>query len=274
MTSPPNTQPPRQIIIAATCYADATRAIPMAAGLARWAKADLHGILVEQDVTLTATGMFTTCLITPAGAQVAAPTTKQMRRLLAADARDFEAELAKLAGASLRRWTFERLKGDLMVQMRAAAEQGDILLVGHHGFYRHHGAVILIHNPGQNQGQAQHRAFDIATQLGRNQNAPLFIWAAAPDPEQRHFASVELEAMLRRADLPGSVARVFGSATEILEQINRSSAVAVIIDTQSGPFRSDADMNHLLDVGRCPLVITGSADAPMSMEHPKPGQNT
>ena len=260
MTSPTDTTLPRQIIVAARCYADATPAIPMAAGLARWAGADLHGILVEQDVALAVAGMFTARLVTPAGAQVTAPTLPQMRRLLAADARIFEAELGKLA--SLSRWTFERLQGDLMARMRAAAKPGDILFVGHHGFYRHLGAVILVHSPGQ----AQLQAFDIAAELARSQNAPLFICAAAPGPEQRHLASVELKALLRRADLPGSIAHVFGSTAEILDRINRSSAAAVIIDRQVGPFKRDADMGLLLDVARCPLVIVGSADDPLSVE--------
>lgn len=264
MTSQPKTPPPNQIIIAASCYADATAVIPMAAGLARWAGADLHGILVEQNMVLTTEGMFTTRLITPTGAQIAAPTIAQMRRLLAADARVFEAELAKMA--SLRRWTFERLQGDLMARTRAAAKPGDILLIGHYGFYRHLGSVILIHNPGQ----AQRRAFDIATELARSQNAPLFICAAATDPEQRHLSSIELETMTRRADLPETIAHVFGSAAEILERINRSSTVAVIIDTQAGPFKSNADMGLLLDVARCPLVIVSSADAPLPKDRLKP----
>ncbi len=269
MTSQPETPPPNQIIIAASCYADATAVISMAAMLARWAGADLHGILVEQNMVPATERMFTTRLITPAGAQIAVPTIAQMRRLLAADARIFEAELAKMA--SLSRWTFERLQGDLMARTRAAAKPGDILLVGHHGFhrhlfYRHLGSVILIHNPGQ----AQHRAFDIATELARSQNAPLFICAAATDPEQRHLASIELEAMTRRADLPETIAHVFGSAAEILERINRSSAVAVIIDTQVGPFKSNADMGLLLDVARCPLVIVSSADAPLPNDRLKP----
>ncbi len=254
MTSQTNTPPPHRIIVAASCYADATHAIPMAAGLAQWAGADLHGILVEQNLTPAAAGMFRACLITPAGAQVAAPTISQMRRLLAADSRNFEAELARLASANLRGWTFECLQGDLMVRMRAVAREDDILFVGHQGFYRHLGAVILIHSPGQ----ARNRAFDIATELARNQNAPLSIWAAATNPEQRHLASVELDAMLHHADLPGSVARIFRSGAEILERINRTSAVAVIIDARSGPFRSDADKSLLLDVARCSLVIVGS----------------
>ena len=254
MTLPTDTPPPRRIIVAASCYADAVRAIPMAAGLAQWAGSDLHGILVEQDEALMTVGMFSAHLITSTGAQVAAPTLPQMRRSLTFDARIFEAELAKLSRANQRGWTFERLQGDLMVRMRAVAREDDILFVGHQGFYRNLGAIILIHSPGQ----ARNQAFDIATELARNQNAPLSIWAAATDPEQRHLASVELDTMLRRADLPGSVARVFRSGAEILERINRSSAVAVIIDARSGPFRSDADKNLLLDVARCSLVIVGS----------------
>ncbi len=267
MRSPPATSSPRRIIIAASCYADATRAIPMAAGLAQWAGTDLHGILVEQDEALTTVGMFSARLITSTGAQVAAPTLPQMRRSLASDARVFEAELAKLA--NLCRWTFERLQGDLMARMRAAAKPGDILLVGHHGFYRHLGAVMLIHSPGQ----AQHRAFDIASELARSQNAPIFICAAIPDRKQRRLVSAELDAMLRRANIPGSIAHIFDSNVEILDRINRSSAVAVIIDAQAGPFKSDADMRLLLDVARCPLVIVSSEDQPMSLGHHNPGQD-
>jgi len=268
MTSPPETPPPRQVIIAARCYADATHAIALAARLARWAGADLHGILVEHNAALTTVGMFSASQITPAGAQVAVPTMAQMRRLLATDARAFEAELAKLA--SLSRWTFERLQGDLMARMRAAARPGDILLVGHHGFYRHFGAVILVHSPGQ----ASHRAFDIATELARSQNAPLFICAAQPDAELRHTTSVELETMLRRADIPGSMVRVFGSNVEILDRINRSSAVAVITDIQAGPFHGDTDMSLLLDVARCPLVIVGSTGEPMLIDHQNSGMDS
>ena len=262
MTSPHDPPPPRQIIIAASCYADATCAIPMAAGLARWAGADLHGILVEQDEALTTVGMFSARLITPAGAKIAAPTLPQMRRSLSSDARTFEAELARLSRANQRHWTFERLQGDLVTRMRAAVENADILFVGHQRFYRHPGAVILIHSPGQ----VPHRTFDIANELARHQNTSLFICATATNPEQRHLASVELEDMLRNIDLAGSAARVFGSTAEILDWINRSSAVAVVIDTQAGPFHSDADMGLLLDVARCPLVVVGSAGDPLSMD--------
>jgi len=234
----------------------------MAAGLARWAGTDLHGILVEQDEALTTVGMFSARLITSTGAQIAAPTLPQMRRSLASDARNFEAELARLSRANQRGWTFERLQGNLMARMRAAVEKADILFVGHQGFYRHIGAVILIHRPGRGRD----RTFDIANELARNQNAPLFIYATATDPEQRQLASVEMEAMLHRVDLPGSAARVFGSTGEMLHRINRSSAAAVVIDTKAGPFHSDADMNLLIDVARCPLVVVGSTGDPMTKE--------
>lgn len=270
MTSPPAISSPRQIVIAASCYADATRAMPMAAGLARWAGSDLHGILVEQDAALTTVGMFSARLITSTGAQVAAPTLPQMRRSLASDARIFEAELARLSRANQRGWTFERMQGDLMARMRAAVDKADILFVGHQGFYRHRGAVILLRSPGQ----AQHRTFDIAIELARNQKVPLFICATAPDPEQHHLASVELKAMLQGADIPGSIAHVFASSTDLLERINRASAVAVVVDTQASLFRSDADMGLLFDVARCPLVIVGSGGNSRSNDHPDSGPGT
>lgn len=267
MTSPHDTPPQRQIIIAANCYADAICAIPMAAGLARWAGADLHGILVEQNEALTTVGMFSARLITSTGAQIAAPTLPQMRRSLASDARTFKAELARLSRANQRDWTFERLQGDLIARLRAAVEKADILLVGHQRFYRHPGAVILIHGPDW----AQPRAFDIATKLARDQNAPLFICAAPTDPTQRHRISDELETMLQRADIPGSIAHVFASPTELLERINRASAVAVVVDTQASFFRSNLDMGLLLDVARCPLVFVNSGDDPPSRDRPEPG---
>lgn len=270
MTSSHDTPAPRQIIIAASCYADATRAIPMAAGLARRTGADLHGILVEQDEALTTVGMFSAGLITFTGVQLAAPTLPQMRRSLASDARRFEMELARLSQANKRGWTFERLQGDLMARMRAAVEKAEILFVGHQGFYRHPGAVILIQSPGQ----AQHRTFDIATELARKQNAPLFICATATGAQQRHLASAEQEDMLRRANLPGSGACIFDSTGEILDRINRSCAVAVVIDTKADPFHSDADMGLLLDVARCPLVIVGSGGDPLPMDVHKPGSHS
>jgi len=269
MTSSPDT-PPRQIIVAASCSADATRAIPLAAGLARWAGADLHGILVEQEQAVTITGMATARLITRTGAQVTAPTVSHMRRLLTSDARVFETELAKLARANLRNWTFERLKGDLVARMRAATAQSDILFVGYQGFNRHLSAVILIHSPGQ----SQRGAFNVATELARDQNARLFIFAAATDEEQRHLASVELQAMSRQTDLAETTTHVFASTAEILNRINRSSAVAVIINIQTGPFQSDADISLLLDVARCPLVIVGSVGERMSPDHQKAAPDT
>jgi hypothetical protein len=255
-TPAPGTPTLHRIIIAASCYADATCAIPMAAGLAQWAGTDLHGILVEQVEALAMVGMFSARLITPTGAQVAAPTLPQMRRSLAADARNFKAELARLSRANQRGWTFERLQGDFMARLRATVEKADVLFVGHQAFYRHLGAVILIHSPRQ----TQRRTFDIASELARSQNAPLFVCATATGPEQRHLASVELETMLHGGDISGSIAHVFASPAELLDRINRASAVAVVVDTQASLFRSDADMGLLLDVARCPLVIVGSGD--------------
>ena len=264
MTSSHVTPPPPRIIIAACCYADATRAMPMAAGLARWVGTDLHGILVEQDEALTTVGMFSARLITSTGAQVAAPTVVQMRRSVASDARTFQAELARLSRANQRGWTFEHLQGDLMARMRAAVEQADILFVGHQGFYRHPGAVILIHG----SDRAQPRAFVIATKLARDLTAPLLICATPTDPNQRHRVAAELEIMLQDADIPGSAAHVFASPAELLQRVNRVSAVAVVVDTQASFFQSDVDMGHLLDVARCPLVIVNSGDAPLPKARP------
>lgn len=255
MTSPPDTAPLRQIIIGVSCYADATRALPMAAIVARWVGADLRGILVEADVLFTNAGAPTARLVTPGGMARASPTVPEQRRFLAADAHAFQAELAKRAEAILRAWTFEQRSGDIITQLRRLATHDDIVMIGHHGFYRQHGAVILIHCPGQTP-QLTH---EIAAELARDLKSALFICAVSSDPEQQRLTSMELEALLQTFSIPGSFAQVFGSTAAMLDRINRTSTAVVIVDIENGPFRTDSDLVMLRDVARCPIVVVGSS---------------
>jgi hypothetical protein len=247
--------PSPRIIVAAHSFADAKRAIAMAAALAKWAGADLHGILAAHALEFPGA---TLRLITTRGAVLPSPSQGQMRQYLAADARAFEAELATQALAALRQWSFEHITGDVLQQIAQVESQGDILLIAQHGLYRQRGPIMLILG-----AKYTDRAIETATILAQTLRAPLHICATAASADERQTCLAALITRSQTLPVPNTVVQVFATPALMLAQINRLAATAVVVDLKSAPLRSQADLRALQDCARGPVVIVGpKPDAP------------
>ncbi|MGO4916330.1 hypothetical protein [Pseudogemmobacter sp. W21_MBD1_M6] len=243
-----------RIVIGASCYADAMRAIPLAAILASWAKSDLRGVLVEDTQTLVIAELPFSRGVTAAGTRVASVTRQQIELSLSGDARAFQTDLARRAKEGLRDWTFETLHGEVMAQTLAAADQGDIVLIGHRRLHEHIGPIAWLCDPDQ----TTRRSFDIAAALARNLQTPLAVYVVAPPQGAPDQAMATVETLVRRAGLRGSTVRAFGTTSDLLAALNRSNCSAVVVDLAAGPLRSAADLAALRDNARCSLVILGA----------------
>lgn len=247
--------PARQrIVIGASCYADAMRAIPLAAILANRAESDLRGVLVENTQTLVIAGLPFSRGVTAAGTRMASVSRQQIELCLSGDARAFQAELARRAKEGLRDWTFETLHGEVMAQTLAASDQGDIVLIGHRRLHEHIGPIALLCQPDQ----MPRRSFDIAAALAHDLQTPLVVYMVDPHQDPRSQANASIELLARRAGLPATTVRVFGATSDLLAALNRGTCSAVVVDLAAGPLRSVADLGALRDNARCSLVILGA----------------
>lgn len=251
------------IIVGASCYADATPALNLAAMLAPLTKADIRGILVEEDQLLSIAQFPTSRIVSPAGERIVTPSLQQMLTVLAGDARAFEEAIANLAHASFRSWTFERFKGEMLSHLRATTGSHDILLIGHQTVHQYIGDVVLIHQPGRDYKAA----FSLARHLSNDLKKPLFIAAIATDQHEHSAAIREQREMLQDAHQRGSSGEVFDTKSDLLKRLSHFNAATVVIDIDAGPFQTNEELQGFLDRARCPVVVVGAHAGSHTLEY-------
>lgn len=218
------THPKTRIVVAASCFADASSGVRLAALLSSRIEAEVEGVFVEEEEQA---GLFhnpAARLVTPGGEQVAAPSPEELRAALKRDALAFEREIARIALEHARHWSFRTLRGRLLASIGELLQAHDILLLGHRPLLTMRGPVIRLGATGRP---------DIAAGLAADLGAPIVdIAIAAP--------------------------MTVGSLAETLALVGRTSASAIVIDTASGPFRTPGEINDLLDAARCPVILVGA----------------
>lgn len=230
------TQPKTRIVVAASCFADASSGIRLASLLSSRIEADVEGVFVEEEEQA---GLFhnpAARIVTTSGERIPAPSPEELRAALKRDALAFEREIARVALEHARKWSFRTLRGRLLPSIGALLHAHDILLLGHRPLLKMRGPVIRL--------GATNRP-DIAAGLAADLGAPIVdIAIAAPETAS--------------GDTRGSDTITVVSVAEALAFISRTNASAIVVDTALGPFRLPNEINDLLDSARCPVVLVGA----------------
>ncbi|MFC2969245.1 hypothetical protein [Acidimangrovimonas pyrenivorans] len=223
------TRAPRQrqrILIGAGSFADAESALQLAERIAGPLASDLGGVMIEDRRLAELLGQPGYRIVTAAGTLAPAPSRPELQRLVAAQARAFEAGLARLAAARALHWSFERRAGELVSSLCAAAHGWDLLVVGHRALHRRLGPVVLLSPPAASAAPAL--AETVATAL--------------------HSHVVALDAPA--PDSPGAEAA-------LLDAVSRRHAAAVVLDLGTGPLHGEEQLRHLIEAARCPVLVLG-----------------
>ncbi|MDW4551164.1 hypothetical protein R5H32_17515 [Defluviimonas sp. D31] len=228
----------RRILIGAGSFADAETAIAIAERIAEAVAADLGGVMVEEPDAAGVSGLPCQRVVTSSGMLVVAPSSAQMRILLASDARAFRARLSRVAEARALHWSFERRRGELVSGLWEAARSWDLLLLGHRPISRRRGSVVAILPPGPTEIDARALAETLASALGTG------IVTMTP------MAGTEAEA-----------------EEALLRRVSRTNAAVVIVDLGAGPVRGPDALRRLLDAARCPVLVIGAGRVPATIAH-------
>jgi hypothetical protein len=221
---PPEPRTHSRIVVAASSFADASSGVRLAALLSARIEADLQGVFIEGE-----TGdLFRSPaarIVSTTGALLALPSPEEMRATLKREAHAFESEIARIAQSHARPWSFRTIQGRLFGRLDDLLQARDILLLGHRPLLRLRGPVVRL-------GKTGHP--DIAAGLAADLGVPLVTVPVTDDRTEQE---------------------------ETLEMIGRTSATAIVIDTEAGPLRTPEQIEALLEAARCPVILVG---APLS----------
>jgi hypothetical protein len=216
----------RKLVIAAESLGGAEAALSFCRTILEWGPAKPRGLIIEPDGTPFWTSRDQR-LVSTSGAVLAVPPPDRLRRIARGDANLLGARLASLAAALDTDWACEVSRGELVSAACAAVAGNDILLLGQRRMLRRSGKVLLL--------EAEH----------------------GPSEASRSLAEA-----LARATSTSVVAMRKESQAEkddIVSRVDRSYACAVVVDLESGPFKSADDLRRLFAAARCPVAVLGGS---------------
>jgi hypothetical protein len=132
-----------QVIICATCFADASSAIDIAALLAKKLKLEIKAYFIEDESAFLAASLpFTRAISVNGGSSQA--THAAMRDAYLRDAKTYEIALSNAARTAALTWSFEQVKGHPETLLVDAKAKGDLILFGFQRLHKQKGALGII----------------------------------------------------------------------------------------------------------------------------------
>lgn len=235
-------RPHKRILIGAASCADADSALRLARILATTGTVDLGGLFVSERTLEARAAMPGQRIITTSGSMILAPDKNQIRTLLQSEQRAFHENLSRFAQSVSAVWNFESRSGDLIQEVSGAARSWDILLLGYRATHRRRGSVVVIEPPA---GAPNLR--ELGTALATALDTDAVILSIGVDPSPNH--------------------QTFSSSAALLDHLSRLHAAAVVVDLSASLFRSFQDLRALMDIARCPIIITKPAEGELRLEH-------
>lgn len=233
MTRAPDPAPRtrQRVVLGATCYADAEGALGIAVELARFAGADLFGLLVRDEASLTALRMFRARAVSFSGESVTGITETALLQAYRADARRFAETLRGAARLARVTAGFRAAEGRLWDEVQEAAGPGGVAVFGYRRAVRDSGSVVLV--------QGRDRAEPgFAAPLAAAMNKRLVVLAqSGPDAT------------------PSAGAAVFDGPEDLLRRLETLSPAAVIVAAGAGALPPPA---RLVEAARCPVVYAAA----------------
>lgn len=226
-----------RVILGACCYADAEASLDLATELARLLGADLHGMMVRDDVVFGASAVSQVSVISFSGKRASGISMDRMRVAFAADARQFEQQLNRRARAAALQCYFRKTQGNLAETLQKSAGAGDIVVFAFKPVLRVSGALVLI--LGQ-QGAIP----DYIAKLARKLRKPLVVLTSAlpQKPDSRVLLP------------PGQqvVFQAYENADAMLAVLERMSPTAVFLSPHGHDLPS---ISRIVESARSPVIL-------------------
>jgi len=228
-----------RVVLGATCYADAEGALGIAVELARHAGADLCGLLVAEEASLTAVRTFRARVVSFSGEPAAGITETAFLQAYRADARRFAERLSGAARAARLTAEFRATEGRLWDAVQQAAGPGGVAVFGFRRAVRDSGSVVLVLGRGRD-------APGFAAPLAGALKKRLVVLSQAPPP----VSGIGPDAAT------ASEVHLFEGAGDLLRRLETLSPAAVIVAADPAGLPPAA---RLVDAARCPVVFAAGA---------------
>jgi hypothetical protein len=238
-----------RILIGAGSFADAETAIRLADRIAANLPAELGGVLVDEGLMIGIVSLPGQRVVSSGGALQLPPSVQQVSNLIQADAKAFRHRLSTIARGRTVKWSFEQRSGDLISGLCEAAKGWDILLLGYREMHKRPGQVVVVAYASPRAEKAKKLANDLARVL----KADVLELCLFSDEDGAKTSD------------PGCSA--VNSEHELLLQLERISASAVVVDLAASPLRSGDQLRHLLEAARCPVFVLGAEQGFVTASH-------
>lgn len=243
---------PWRIIVGATSFADANSAIALAISLAgEFAgklDCEIDAFLIEDEAILAYAAMPYARTIFPGGGKAEPVTLQAMQAAFRRDAHVFRNAIENAAAPGAFRWSFEHKRGELRSLLPTGLGERDIVVIGRQRLHGRAGDLYVL----DDASQPAVRLYAMALRTAHRLKVPLnvLIWgkdAAAVDARQGW-----VEQTCLNSDVP--IQSVCGTAFEntVLGAVAKNSPAAMML---SRSVADQVDLEQLLDIGRCPVLI-------------------
>lgn len=238
----------RRIMIGAGCFADAEAAMRLAERILANLPAELGGVLVEESAVPETVRFPGQRVVTAGGSLKVPPSPRQIRAVAESDARAFRDRLARMAQTRSAELYFERRDGDLIRGVFEAAKGWDILLLGYREMHKCPGQVVVV-----TDASGAPRACTLAGDLAQALKTGIVMLSLAGDDADM--------------DQTGATRIALNSVSELLAQLSRINASAVVVDLVASPLEADGHLRQLLEAARCPVVVLGAGQGAGRGDH-------
>jgi hypothetical protein len=208
-----------QVIISATCFADASSAIELATLLAKTLKLGIKAYFIEDESAFLAAGLPFARAISVAGGH-SQVTHSAMREAYLRDAETYEIALSNAAQTEALTWSFEQVKGHPETVLFDAKTKDDLILFGFQRLQKQKGAIGVI-------------------QEGETPNPKLTKLGAS---------------LSRTLGLPVKTvtAPLHDTTGEVLNFLRNNTLAAVILPNHTA---QTLGISAVLETGRCPIIV-------------------
>lgn len=218
----------RKLVIAAESLEGAEAALAFCRAILDCAPATPSGLIVEpQNATFWAGR--DPKLVSTRGTLLAVPTLERVRRIARRDTSELEARLSNLAGQLDVEWNCALASGELVSAACAALSGEDILLLGQCPVFRERGRSRVLLLGGQKGASKASRS--LAEAIARSSQASVVIIIAETQDDEDAMVGI----------------------------VERTHAMAVVVDLDAGPVRHAEGLRRIYTVARCPILALGAA---------------
>lgn len=272
--------PIRRILVAVDASDDATAALEAAVEMAAAMQAELRGIFVEEERLLRA-GQLTMCReVSLFSKELRDIGSRELERQLRAHARRLQGQLQQAAERAQVPWSFTTARGDVVAELRRAAQDVDLVALGATGrsFKRPPGstvdslvneapAPVLVIRRATRLGLGVHvlydgtdagrRAVALAAELSRHEQPPLTLFLLAADDESAGVMAERLGGWLTERGIEPRFRRLPPEGAGRLPEVLSAERCGLFVGPRSGFHGERSSARRLLRHADFPVLLVG-----------------